>query len=93
MYNIWFLETQSFLLTVIWGEHHHSAVSQPQLIKSTEQPPNLSVHKRHSSVIVLTDSQLEDTIQNTVGVYFMEVYISTYEFKVVESSQIIPGSL
>lgn len=30
----------------------------------------MSVHIRHSSIIVLTDTQLEDIVQNNVSVYF-----------------------
>lgn len=54
------------ILTMIRGEHHYSAVSQPQLIKGAEQPANLSVHVRHSSVVVLTNTQLEDRTYSTV---------------------------
>lgn len=47
-------------LTMIWGEHHHSVVRQAQLVQSSEQPSNLSVHVRHCSKVVLTETQLED---------------------------------
>lgn len=56
----------TFPLTMIRGEHHHSAFSQAQLIESGEQPPNLAVHVRHSGIIVLTDTPLDDMIQNAV---------------------------
>lgn len=49
------------LLTMVWSEHHHSVVSQPKLIQSSEQTSNLSVHIRDGSVIVLTYTELEDT--------------------------------
>lgn len=56
---------------MIGGKHHQSVVSHIQLIKSAEQPTHLGIHVRHSSKVVLTDTQLEertqDITQDTAG--------------------------